>query len=267
MKALLFDLDGVFYQGDQVIDGAAATLGWVRQQQIPHLFLTNTSSRARKSLAKKLAGLDLTVAPEAILSPPVVAASWLRRNVGGAIALFVPEATRPEFEGLELLEESAEEGAAAVVMGYLGEGWDFDTLNRAFRLLMAEPRPRLIALGMTRYWHPPQGLTLDLAPFVVALEYATGLKAEVLGKPAAPFFRAALDLLGSTATETFMVGDDIRGDIEGAQCAGLKGILVRTGKFRPGDLQENIRPTAVIDSVAELPVWWREHVASVPDRS
>jgi len=53
-----------------------------------------------------------------------------------------------------------------------------------------------------------------------------------------------------------MIGDDIRGDVGGAQAAGLAGVLVRTGKFRPKDLEGEVRPDAVLDSVADLPQWW-----------
>jgi ribonucleotide monophosphatase NagD (HAD superfamily) len=52
-----------------------------------------------------------------------------------------------------------------------------------------------------------------------------------------------------------MVGDDIRGDIGGAQEAALRGVLVRTGKFHRGDLTIGIEPDAVLDSVADLPRW------------
>jgi hypothetical protein len=54
-----------------------------------------------------------------------------------------------------------------------------------------------------------------------------------------------------------MIGDDIRSDIAGAQAAGLKTLLVRTGKFRPADLETEIRPDGVIDSIADLPAWWQ----------
>jgi len=53
-----------------------------------------------------------------------------------------------------------------------------------------------------------------------------------------------------------MLGDDIETDIGGAQHAGLKGVLVRTGKFRPSDLDGQVRPWLVLDSIAELPAWW-----------
>ena len=58
-----------------------------------------------------------------------------------------------------------------------------------------------------------------------------------------------------------MVGDDIRGDIGGAQQAGIAGILVRTGKFRPADLDQDPQPMAVLNSIRDLPAWWTQHFA------
>lgn len=259
MQAILFDLDGVLYQGEQAITGAANTLAWVRAQAIPHLFITNTSSRPRSAIVEKLARMGIEVTEEEILSPAVAAAQWIRQHLQGEVALFIPPATQAEFSDLPLLAQDREQGAAAVVIGDLGTAWDFATLNRAFRLLMAEPRPRLIALGMTRYWRAADGLRLDTAPFVVALQHASGVEPLVLGKPALPLYQSALELLGSKANETLMVGDDIRGDIDGAQQAGLHGMLVQTGKFSPRDLQQGIEPYASIDSIALLPEWWERH--------
>ncbi|HIP53317.1 MAG TPA: TIGR01458 family HAD-type hydrolase, partial [Chromatiales bacterium] len=184
MKAILFDLDGVLYEGDRPVEGAAESVAWCQQQGIPHLFITNTSSRPRSALVEKLARMNIRVEASAIFSPPVAARRWLENKTQGPVALFVPEATKAEFEGLDLLPEEAEKGAAAVVLGDLGEHWDFRLLNRAFRLMMSEARPPLVALGMTRYWRASDGLRLDVGPFVTALEYATGRKAVVVGKPA-----------------------------------------------------------------------------------
>jgi phospholysine phosphohistidine inorganic pyrophosphate phosphatase len=260
MTAVLFDLDGVFYKGDKAIAGAPEVTVWFKEQQILHLFLTNTTSQPRTALVRKLDRLGIEVDPSKILTPPVAAVHWLKAHVSGRIALFVPEGTKREFLGLPLLDENSESGASAVVVGDLGEAWNFATLNRAFRLLVAEPRPYLLALGMTRYWQAPDGLRLDTAPFVVALEHASGVKALVLGKPAAAFFQSALDLVGDTAANTVMVGDDIQVDIEGAQSLGMRGILVRTGKFRPTDLEREVKPAAVLDSIASLPAWWKANI-------
>jgi ribonucleotide monophosphatase NagD (HAD superfamily) len=120
----------------------------------------------------------------------------------------------------------------------------------------SNPEAVLVALGMTRFWLAQDGFRLDAAPFVAALEHATGKKALVFGKPAKPFFRAAGDQLGLPAGQIVMLGDDIETDVAGAQEAGLKGVLLRTGKFRQSDLEGPIMPDAVLESIRDLPGWW-----------
>jgi HAD superfamily hydrolase (TIGR01458 family) len=254
VKALLIDLDGVVYEGERAVAGALRSLLWLRERHVPHLFVTNTTSRPRAALADKLAALGLPTEPERILTPPVAAAAWLREHLGGTVALFVPPATRGDFAGLPLA--AAGEAPAAVVVGDCGEAWSFAELNRAFRLLMAEPPPRLVALGMTRYWRAPDGLRLDAGPFVAALAFAAGAEPVVVGKPAEAFFAAALERLGVAAADACLIGDDIRTDVGGAQQAGLRAALVKTGKFRPADLAGGVRPDAVLESLAELPDRW-----------
>jgi HAD superfamily hydrolase (TIGR01458 family) len=256
MQAILFDLDGVLYQGDRIIDGAVETLQWCERNGVPHLFVTNTSSKPRRALVERLSGLGLSVSAEQIFAPPVAACEYLTENDAEPVALFVRETTREDFAGLTLLDDTAESGAQSVVIGDIGEAWSFATLNRAFRLLMEEPQPVLVALGMSRYALGNDGLILDVAPFIKALEYAADCEAVVMGKPADAFFDAAIRKLQTSRAETVMIGDDIRSDVGGAQAAGLTGVLVRTGKFRDKDLEGSIRPDAVLDSVADVPRWW-----------
>jgi HAD superfamily hydrolase (TIGR01458 family) len=258
-RGILFDLDGVLYNAGQLIDGAVEAVRWVQEQRIPYLFVTNTTSRPRAALVEKLNSFSFSASERDILTPAVAASEWLRARQARDIALFVRPATRAEFEGLARVPELAETGASYVVVGDLGAHWDYPTLNRAFRLLHANREAQLIALGMTRYWQTEEGVSLDVAPFVAALEHASGRKALVFGKPAAEFFQAAANRLGLPPADILMVGDDIETDIGGAQSAGLQGALVRSGKFRPGDLNGSVRPGTVLDSVADLPSWWSEH--------
>lgn len=257
MHAILLDLDGVVYVGDDVVPGATDAVAWLRAHDVPHLFLTNTTSRPRSAIVSKLNGFGIEAAEDQILTPAVAAVAWLREATTGRPALFVPDATAAEFAELDPLPPRTERGAGAVVVGDLGDGWDFATLNRAFRLLMDEPQPQLVALGMTRYWRAQDGLRLDAGAFVRALEYAAGRDAAVMGKPDADFYRLAVRTLGTTEPDVAMVGDDIRTDVAGAQHAGLAGVLVRTGKFSAADLRGDVRPDAVLDSIADLPDWWR----------
>ncbi len=258
MKAILFDLDGVLYEGDKPIPGAAEAVNWVRERGMPYRFLTNTTSRSRHLLSERLVAMGIPASEEDFLTPAVAAREWLATHIEGPLALFVPEAIREEFADFDRVDDQAERGAAAVMLGDLGPRWNFQRLNRAFRLLMNAPEAPLLALGMTRYWRAEDGLRLDVGPFVEALRYATGRQPVVLGKPARPFYEAAIARLGVAADRAVMIGDDIRGDIEAAQQAGLRALLVRTGKFLPADLEQGIEPDGVLDSVAELPAWLEE---------
>lgn len=248
---ILFDLDGVIYQADSPIAGAREALQCCKAREIPFRFVTNTTSRPRAAIIKKLSGMGIEADCADLLTPAVAAATDLG-GAGQTASLFVPEATREEFSGLEATPGQIPD---AVVVGDLGESWTFARLNRAFVQLMQDDKVRLIALGMTRYWRARDGLRLDTGPFVKALEYAVGRSAEVVGKPAADFFLAGCRQLALDPGNCIMIGDDIRSDVGAAQAAGLQGILVRTGKFQASDLGQDIKPDAVLDSIADLPQW------------
>jgi len=258
MPAILFDLDGVLYESDKPIDGAADTINWFNKNKIPHLFLTNTTSISRSELVTKLASFGIESKEDDFLTPPVAAKQWLQSNNLNDIALFVPETTRKEFSGFNLVTDE-NNNVDAVVIGDLGEQWTFDTMNHVFRTLINNPQAKLIALGMTRYWRTTSGLQLDVGPMIKAFEYATGINAVVTGKPAREFFQAAVILLREE-DNIVMIGDDIRGDVEASQHAGLKAIQVRTGKFSESDLELGITPDVILGSVAALPEWWQSNM-------
>lgn len=244
IHGVLLDLDGTLYQDGGAIDGAPEAARRLRQRGGVR-FVTNTTSKSRAAVVEKLTGFGIEADPAEVVSPPAIAGARLRA-AGESAALFLPDAAHADFEGVET-------GADApdwVVVGDLGAAWDFATLNQAFRLVM--DGARLMALGRTRYWRAPDGLRLDAGPFVAALEAATGQTAETVGKPAEAFFLAACADLGLDPSTVALVGDDAETDVRAAQAAGLRGVLVRTGKFREADLDGEPTPDLVIGSVAEL---------------
>jgi HAD superfamily hydrolase (TIGR01458 family) len=247
-SAVLLDLDGVLYVGDEPVAGAHAAVGALRDRGLALRFVTNTTTRSRADTIDKLGRLGFAVGEPEVVTPAALAVAHCRERGHRRVALIMADAVKRDFAGLDEVGAHAD----AVIVGDLGEGFAYAPLNLAFRLVM--DGAELIALQKNRFWMTPDGLSLDAGPFVAALEYATGQDAFVVGKPAAGFFASVLAGLGVGAGEAVMVGDDVESDVGGALAAGLRGVLVRTGKFREDRLRASgVRPTAIVDAIGDVP--------------
>jgi phospholysine phosphohistidine inorganic pyrophosphate phosphatase len=262
LTAYLFDLDGTLYQGDAPIAGAPALIGALRNRGVPFRFVTNTTSKPRSAIVARLReyGFELE---ESEVFTALLAGVQLARDLGCATLLpLVTPAALEDLAGFELTGGTSGRALpasprprfpAAVLVGDLGPLWTFDLVQEAFTALMNGAR--LIALSHDRYWMSGSGLTVDCGAFVKALEYATDQPSLLAGKPSPAFYHAAGRSMGLEPAdgEIVMVGDDLRSDVGGAQQAGYRGWLVRTGKFRPDQLDAGaIRPDRILESVADL---------------
>ena len=246
IQAVIFDIDGVLTENDRPVAGAARVVAALKEAGIPVRFLTNTTSRGRRHLAKDLVRSGFKAELEEVFCPSRAAGEYLRER-GASARLLVREGALEDFDGVSPKSEWPD----AVVVGDLAHEWSFDLLNEAFHLIH-EVGADLIGLGRTRYWKKEDELQLDAGPFITALEYATGKDALIFGKPDPAIFQAVIADIGLPAGQIAMVGDDILSDVDAAMKVGLIGIQVRTGKFRDSDLEGSVTPDAVIDSVASL---------------
>jgi HAD superfamily hydrolase (TIGR01458 family) len=246
--ALLLDLSGVIYVEDEAVPGAAEALKQLREAGLPIRLVTNTTMRPRRSILDRLDRLGIEADPSELLTPATLARRRCEEAGYDSVSLVVLDELREDLEGLEESEGRVD----AVIIGDLGDRWDYQVLNRAFRRLM--DGADLIALQKNRYWETAEGLSLDAGPFVTAVEYAADREAVVVGKPSEAFFELALSDLGVEPSAAAMVGDDVEADVGGALDAGIRGILVRTGKYREEDVRASgIEPTAIVDSIADVP--------------
>jgi HAD superfamily hydrolase (TIGR01458 family) len=246
--AVLLDLDGVLYVEDEPIPGALEAVAALRARGLQLRFVTNTTSRPRRDILARLHRLELPVAESDLVTPARLAVEHCVAAGRRHALMLMRDDVKPDLAGLEEVGERAD----VVVVGDLGEGFDYRVLNRAFRELLGGAE--LVALQKNRYWRTPDGISLDVGPFVAALEYATGRDAVVVGKPAPAFFATVLAGLGVRPADAVMVGDDVESDIGGALRAGLAGVLVRTGKYRADAVAASgVEPTATVDSLADVP--------------
>jgi HAD superfamily hydrolase (TIGR01458 family) len=247
-RAVLLDLDGVLYVEDAPIPGAVDAVAALRDRSLPLRFVTNTTSRSRERTLDKLSALGFAVPDAELVTPAALAVRHCLERGHTRAALVMNEEVKGDFAELDEVQEDAD----AVIVGDLGSGFGFDVLNRAFRQVI--DGAELVALQKNRYWMTADGLSLDVGPFVAAIEYAASTEAFVVGKPEPGFFELVLQDLGVEARDAVMVGDDAETDVGGALRAGLSAILVRTGKYRPGaERAAGAEPTATVDSIADVP--------------
>jgi HAD superfamily hydrolase (TIGR01458 family) len=226
IHGVLLDLEGVLYVGGYPLPGAREALLSLRAAGIPVRYVTNSTRATRDAIIHRLARMGLEVPIQHLFTPVVAARQYLNAHQWTPHLLVHPN-IQGEFADL------VGGTPGAVLLGDAGPAFSYEALNQCFRLLL-EGLP-LLAMGSNRYFREDDGLSLDIGPFMAALEYAAELEAVVLGKPSPDFFLAAVHSLDLPPQDVVMVGDDAEMDVCGALASGLQGALVRTGKYRDGD--------------------------------
>ena len=249
VRGVLCDVDGTLLDGDQRIPGAAECVARLGRNGVSLRLLTNTTRRSRRATAAALGRAGIAVGPELIVAPSALACRLILESGRTRAVLLVADDVLEDLPGVEPVDEQPD----WVVVGDLGCGFTWQRLNHAFRCL--REGARLLALHRNPCWYAgeEQGLVLDAGAFVVALEYAAGVRAEELGKPSKAFYALALAEMGLSPEEVLVVGDDVSNDGRGGALAGCRTALVRTGKFDEEQLRgAGFRPDLVLDSIADL---------------
>jgi HAD superfamily hydrolase (TIGR01458 family) len=250
INAVLLDIDGVLVVSWEPIDGAAEAVAALRQGGYRVRFLTNTTSRARASIAGALRGADIDVDDDEIATATSATAAHLRHRHPGRRVLLLDDGPTDDLGDIDLVD--VHEDPEVVVLGGAGPLFTWEAVS-GLAALVAEGVP-FVAMHGSAVWRTSQGLRLDTGAFAAAIEAATGIAPTVVGKPAPVMFTDALADLGCAPQAAVMVGDDVTSDVLGAQAAGLTGVLVRTGKFRPELLAAaDGEPDHVVDSIVDVP--------------
>jgi len=248
IKGMLFDLDGVLYVGSNAIEGAVEAVQKIRDRGMPCRFITNTSTLSLASLQQKINALGFSIPADEIISAPQATLRYLKRQHAPVCRLLLADDVKQDFQDFRQSDTEAD----YIVVGDIGDAWSYQLLNEVFNCLMRGAK--LIAIHKNRFWQTEHGLQMDIGGFIDGLEYASGVKAMIIGKPSADFFQIALADMGLKPGETAIIGDDIDVDVGGGQQAGLTGILVKTGKYRQSYAESStIKPDLIIDSIVDLP--------------
>ena len=254
---LLLDVDGVLVVSWQPVPGAVRAFDALRAVGVPMRLLTNTTSRSRADMARALRRAGFEVADEEIVTAAAATADHLARAHPGARCLLLNSGDL----GGDLADvtvvgpQASPDDVDVVILGGAGPEFTYDALNHALACLLTGAA--LVAMHRNLTWRTRAGMQLDTGAYLAGLERAADVEATIMGKPARAMFDAGLAGLGLPAEEVAMVGDDMDTDVRAAQSWGIAGVAVRTGKFRPAQLERGRRPDVLLDSFADVPGWLR----------
>ena len=244
IKGVLIDLDGVVHQRGAAIPGSIEAISRLRQLNLDFRFITNTTRLPLRMVAGELEKAVGVADRSHVFTPAVAARAYIEDHHLDPYFL-TSTALREDFANLK------SGSRRAVVLADAYNEFSYANLNEAFRLI--EEGAEFLALAKNRSFRDADGqLSLDAGGFVACLEYASNRKAHVLGKPSPDFFRLAVTHMGLAPANTVMIGDDAEFDVSAAIKAGLHGILVRTGKYKPG-AEDGVapKPDAVVQNLLE----------------
>ncbi|XP_054716449.1 phospholysine phosphohistidine inorganic pyrophosphate phosphatase-like [Uloborus diversus] len=248
VKGVLLDITGVLYESGQkhAIPGSVEAICKLRKLNIPFRFVTNETQRTRESLIKKLQAFGFEIVEKEVFSPGVAVSRYVKEN-NLRPYLFIHPDIYPEFSDCDQTSPNS------VVVGDAAQFFSYENMNKAFKVLISAEKPVLISMGKGRFYKENDELVMDLGGFTAALEYSTGVQAEVIGKPAPDFFLNALRDISIAPHQAVMIGDDMNSDVHAAQKCGMKGVMVKTGKFRTSDLTHPlVKPDLFVNNLAQF---------------
>ncbi|NOQ13183.1 MAG: HAD-IIA family hydrolase [Methyloprofundus sp.] len=256
IHALIIDMDGVLWHGEQAIAGLNDFFQVLREKEIPFVLATNNASHTNAQYINKLARMGVAVVAKEILTSGMATALYLAQHKDPAntrvFVLGEDGAIQPlQEQGFTLTElyqlntdETPGQGADVVVCGK-DESISWDKLSTATLNLRAGAE--FIATNGDTTLPTELGLIQGNGAILAALHAATGCTPKVIGKPEPIIYQQALTVLGSNAENTIAIGDRLDTDILGAVRTGMRSLMVLTGASTREDIEQiDYAPTWVM---------------------
>jgi arabinose operon protein AraL len=252
IDGFIIDLDGTVYRGEEMIEGAAETIAYLKSKNKKIVFLSNRGNISRKMCHNKLLEMGLQLPEEEILLSSTVTARYLaEEQPGSKVWVLGGEGLADELRIARLEVATVPEQADWLVIT-LHETLTYHDLNLAFRAV--RNGAQIIATNSDKTFPRDDGDCIDVAGMIGAITASTGREVEVvIGKPSLLMAKAACDALGVQPERCLVIGDSVESDIALGQASGMKTALVLSGSTKKDQLSSIERkPDFVWDSLVEV---------------
>lgn len=268
IRALIIDMDGVLWHGEQPLPGLVEFFQLLREKQLPFILATNNAGMTQDEYVAKLARMGVAVTHDEILTSSMATALYLAQHHNPAetrvFVIGAEGARRPLLEkgftltGLYEINspETPNAGADIVVCG-LDKQLSWDKLATA--TLNIRAGAKFVGTNADVTLPTERGITHGNGAILAAIQAATDVAPIVVGKPEPIMYQQAIALLGVDASETIAIGDRLNTDILGAVNAGIRSLLVLTGISTREELATlNYAPTWILADIQELTAQLKE---------
>jgi 4-nitrophenyl phosphatase len=247
--AVLCDLDGVIWLGDEPIPGSREAVERLRAAGRRVLFVTNFSFDPVEAMERKLARHGIEAAGDVVTSAQ--AAAHLIQPGERVLVCAGPGVVEAvERRGGEVVTDGRVD---AVIVGF-HRSFDFAVLERASTA--ARDGARLIGTNDDATYPTPNGPIPGGGAILAAVAVASGVVPIVAGKPHEPMAALVRDILGASdggadLASTVMVGDRPSTDGAFAATLGCRYAQVWSGVVARGTMIDPA-PDVVADDLAAL---------------
>jgi 4-nitrophenyl phosphatase len=238
LKALILDMDGVIWRGDQPLGDLRAIFGELKHRDYQTVLATNNATLSDEQYLGKLQKFGVELEEWQIISSPDVAANYLRKLYPGGGPVFSVGEVGMKDTLAKYGFYQDDQNVLAVVAG-LDRQVTYDKLARA--TLLIRSGAMFIGTNSDRTLPMPEGMMPGAGSILAALAAATDVQPVVVGKPEPEIYLFALERLNTSPSETLVVGDRLDTDIAGAQKIGCRTALLLSGVATEADAM-NWRP-------------------------
>jgi glycerol-1-phosphatase len=251
-EQFILDLDGCVWVGGEPTPGAVEALDALREAGKQVAFATNDPRGATEDFVTRLWRLGVKASLRDVVTVGGALQHLLAETRSGRTAFVIgtpPLRKHVADAGLRVLNGTDLASRAEVVVVAGTEDLVYDDLRQA--TLAVRRGADFLATGRDPTYPQPDGLWPGTGAILVAVEYATGRTAEIVGKPEPQLLRTALDRLGDG--RTLVVGDRVDTDLAAAAAMDLDAALVLTGETSRADADGfEPKPVGVGETLAEL---------------
>ncbi|ASJ17632.1 HAD family hydrolase [Thermococcus chitonophagus] len=256
MIGVIFDMDGVLYRGNKPIPGAKEVVEFLKENNVPFLFLTNNSTKTPEMYREKLAKMGIEVPADRIVTSGLATRLYMERHFNpGKVFVVGGEGLVKEMDklgwGLVTVEDARKGGWREVKYVVVGLDPRLTYEKLKYATLAIRNGAKFIGTNPDTTFPGEEGIYPGAGSIIAALKASTEVEPLIIGKPNEPMYEIVKEKLG--VEEIWMVGDRLDTDIAFAKKFGMKAIMVLTGVHTLNDIEKlNIRPDLVLDSVARL---------------